>query len=95
MSKLDFINSFQFLSTSLEKLVLNLAKEGSKKFIHLRHYIEKEHPGFIKEKFKLLTRKGVYPYKYMGSVEKFDETHFHWLSTVHVASINETYQKQI
>ena len=75
MGKLDFIDTFQFLSTSLEKLVLNLAKEGSEKFIHLRHYVEKEHPCFIEEKLKLLMRKGVYPYEYMGSVEKFDETH--------------------
>ena len=63
MGKLDFIDTFQFLSTSLEKLVLNLAKEGSEKFIHLRHYVEKEHPGFIEEKLKLLMRKGVYPYE--------------------------------
>ena len=75
MDKLDFIEFFQCLSTSLEKLDLNLAKEVSEKFIHLRHYIEKEHPGFIEEKLKLLMRKGVYHYEYMGSVEKFDETH--------------------
>lgn len=75
MGKLDFIDSFQFLSTSLEKLVSNLATEGSEKFTHLQHYIEKEHPGLIEEKLGLLMRKGVYPYEYMESVEKFDETH--------------------
>jgi hypothetical protein len=75
MGKLDFIDSFQFLSTSLEKLVSNLAKEGSEKFTHLQHYIEKEHPGLIEEKLGLLMRKGVYPYEYMDSMEKFDETH--------------------
>ena len=75
MGKLDFIDSFQCLSTSLEKLVFNLAKDGSEKSIHLRHYVEKEHPCFIEEKLKILMRKGVYPYEYMGSVKKFDETH--------------------
>jgi hypothetical protein len=75
MGKLDFIDSFQFLSTSLEKLVLNLAREGSEKFTHLHQYIEKKNPGFIEEKLKLLMCKGVYPYEYMDSEEKFDETH--------------------
>lgn len=52
MGKLDFIDSCQFLSTSLEKLVKNLSKEGEEKLKHLYHYIEKWHPGQIKEKNK-------------------------------------------
>ncbi|XP_061193783.1 uncharacterized protein LOC133202021 [Saccostrea echinata] len=73
MGKLDFIDSFQFLSTSLEKLVKNLSKEGVEKFKHLHHYIEKQHPGQINEKMNLLMRKGVYPYEYMDSIDKFRE----------------------
>lgn len=73
MGKLDFIDSFQFLSTSLEKLVTNLSKEGVEKFKHLHHYIETRHPGLIKEKMNLLMRKGVYPYEYMDGMEKFRE----------------------
>lgn len=73
IGKLDFIDSFQFLSTSLEKLVPNLSKEGVKKFKHLHHYIEKRHPGQINERMNLLMHKGVYPYEYMNSMEKLKE----------------------
>lgn len=65
MGKLDFIDSFQFLSTSLEKLVKNLSKEGEEKFKHLYYK--------IKEKMNLLMRKEVYPYEYMDSMDKFRE----------------------
>lgn len=37
--KLDVIDSFQFLSTLLEKCVNNLTKEGLEKFKHLRNNI--------------------------------------------------------
>ena len=61
---LTFIDSFQFMSSSLDKLVSNLPAEALK-------YTNKR---FQKEKFKLMTRKGVYPYDYMDSFEKFNET---------------------
>ena len=52
------------MSTSLDKLVSNLPKDD---FDNLkRHYAG--------EKFNLLTRKGVYPYEYMDSPERFKET---------------------
>ena len=61
---LTFIDSFQFMSSSLDKLVSNLPAEALK-------YINKR---FQKEKFNLMTRKGVYPYDYMDSFEKFNKT---------------------
>ena len=61
---LTFIDSFQFMSSSLDKLVSNLPAEALK-------YTNKR---FQKEKFKLMTRKGVYPYDYMDSFEKFNKT---------------------
>ena len=61
---LTFIDSFQFMSSSLDKLVSNLPAEALK-------YTNKR---FQKEKFKLMTRKGVYPYDYMDSFEKFNRT---------------------
>ena len=61
---LTFIDSFQFMSSSLDKLVSNLPAEALK-------YTNKK---FRKEKFKLMTRKGIYPYDYMDSFEKFNET---------------------
>ena len=61
---LTFIDSFQFMSSSLDKLVSNLPEEALK-------YTNKR---FQKEKFKLMTRKGIYPYDYMDSFEKFNKT---------------------
>ena len=58
---LTFIDSFQFMSSSLDKLVSNLPSEALK-------YTNKQFKG---GKFELMTRKGVYPYDYMDSFEKF------------------------
>ena len=60
---LTFIDSFQFMSSSLEKLVGNLPKESFK---------------YTSEVFKgnnldMMIRKGVYPYDYMDSFDKFNE----------------------
>ena len=63
---LRFIDSFQFMPTSLSNLVDNLKKEGLSKFKYLKQEIKKD------ENVELLTRKGVYPYNYMDSWEKFD-----------------------
>ena len=63
---MDFIDSFQFMSSSLEKLVDNLAKEGPTKFHHMTEY-------FGTEKIDLLLRKQVYPYEYLDSECKFTE----------------------
>ena len=60
---LKFIDSFQFMSSSLDKLVSNLPKESLK-------YTSKR---FIGKKLDLMTRKGVYPYDYMDSFNKFNE----------------------
>ena len=60
---LTFIDSFQFMSSSLEKLVSNLPKESLK-------YTSNNWKG---RKLDLMVRKGVYPYDYMDSFEKFKE----------------------
>ena len=62
--ELRFIDSFKFLSSSLDKLLKNLEKE---QFIELAKYCPKEH-------LDLLTKKLAYPYEYMDSPEKFHET---------------------
>ena len=59
---LTFIDSFQFMSSSLDRLVSNLPKESFK-------YTSKR----FKSKLDLMTRKGVYPYDYMDSFDKFNE----------------------
>ena len=60
---LTFLDSFQFMSSSLDKLVSNLPKESLK-------YTSKKFKG---EKLDLMAQKGVYPYDYMDSFDKFDE----------------------
>ena len=52
------------MSTSLDKLVSNLPKED----------FDNPKRSYTCEKFNLLTRKGVYPYEYMDSPERFKET---------------------
>lgn len=63
--KFIFKDSFSFLSTSIDKLV-----ESGKKSNMEFTYMKKNFP----EHFELLTRKNVYPYEYMSSLEKFEET---------------------
>lgn len=65
LGRLDFVDTFQFLSASLDKLSVNLAKEGLNKFVFARNQ---------PIKMQLLSRKGVYPYRYMNSLKKFNET---------------------
>ena len=61
---LTFIDSFQFMSSSLDKLVSNLPRESLK-------YTSKE---FQDKKLELMSQKGVYPYDYVDSFEKFNES---------------------
>ena len=61
---LKFIDSFQFMSSSSDKLVSNLPKEAFK-------YASEEFTG---TKFNLMLQKGMHPYDYMDCLEKFDQT---------------------
>lgn len=60
---LTFIDSFQFMSSSLDKLVSNLPKDFFK-------YTSEQ---FKYNRFNLMIRKGVYPYDFMDSFNKFYE----------------------
>ena len=60
-----FLDSFAFLSTSLDKLAENLKKSGVGKFARLK----KEFP----DNYKLLAEKGVYFYDYATSFSVFSE----------------------
>ena len=59
-----FIDSFAFLNSSLDKLVKNTPKAN---LSITRSYIEQA-------KFNIITRKGVFPYEYMDSFDRFEET---------------------
>ena len=60
-----FLDSYQFLSTSLENLVSTLLKSGREKFVNTKKYLG-DHD--------LVFAKGIYPYSYMTSAEEFKET---------------------
>ena len=60
---LVFIDSIQFMNSSLDKLVKNFSDEDFK-------YLVEE---FGSENLKLLKQKGAYPYEYMNSFERFNE----------------------
>ena len=65
ISKLSFIDSLQFMNSSLEKLASNLEDED---FIYTKKYFTDP------VQFNLMKRKGVYPYDYMDSFSKFNDT---------------------
>ena len=60
---LNFIDSFPFMSSSLDKLVSNLPKEAFK-------YRSEEFTG---RKLSLMSQKGVYPYDYKDCSQKFNQ----------------------
>ena len=62
--ELRFIDSFKFMSSSLDSLVNNLAR-GNHKFWGFKKYNDKQR--------ELLIRKGIYPYEYMNSWDRFNE----------------------
>ena len=61
---LTFIDSFSFMSQSLDRLSSNL---GDNEFIYSREAFPND------EQFRLMKKKGVYPYDYMDSFERFSE----------------------
>ena len=67
IDSLKFLDSFQFMSQSLDSLSNNLTKDS---FI----YTDLEFKDLEPYQLKLLKKKGVYPYSYMDSFSKFEET---------------------
>ena len=66
-----FIDSNQHLSASLDTLVKNLKNDGEDKFTATMDFVNSLDGS--PNKLRLLIRKGVYPYAYMDSFEKFEE----------------------
>ena len=62
--EIRFLDSFKFLQTSLANLVSNLTQED----FHNTNHV------FRNKNVDLLTRKGVYPYDYVSSLDKLSET---------------------
>ena len=86
--ELRFIDSFKFMSSSLDSLTKNLVR-GGKKLFGFEDYSELQ--------YGLLTRKGIYPYAYVNSWDRFNETQLPpidaFYSNLNTSSINqEDYQ---
>lgn len=64
-AQLKFIDSFNFLSSGLDKLIKTLQIDD---FIHLKHHFPN------KEMFDLMRQKGIYCYDYVDSVKRYEET---------------------
>ena len=62
MNELRFIDSFNFINSSLEKVVSNLSLDKLR-----------ETEKVFKDKIKFVSRKGVYPYDYIDSITNFNE----------------------
>ena len=69
---LTFIDSFQFMSSSLDKLVSNLPKDDL-------IYTSKVFKG---KRLNLMSQKGVYPYDFMDSFEKFNQNYLLRISSI-------------
>lgn len=65
LGSLRFVDSFQFLNRSLDTLVNNLFKSQSHFPVLSQHF---------HEHIDLLIRKGIYPYEYADSIDRFNET---------------------
>ena len=82
--ELRFIDSFKFMSSSLDSLTKNLVR-GGKKLFGFEDYSELQ--------YDLLTRKGVYPYEYVNSWDQFNKTQLPpidvFYSNLNMSSISE------
>ena len=72
--ELRFIDSIKFMSSSLDSPVNNLAKRGHE-FWGFENYNRGQR--------ELLIRKGIYPYEYMDSWDKFKETSLPGIKNFH------------
>ena len=66
VNNIRFLDSCQFMPQSLDSLAKTLVSDD---FILLKNYFSSTHPNVD---WKLLTRKGCFPYSYLDSFEKFN-----------------------
>lgn len=63
IGNLTFIDTFRFMSTSLEKLIQNVDQD---KKIFLRHLAKDD------KQFKIMNKKGLFPYDWFDNINKLD-----------------------
>src|SRR5690606_13598310 len=89
-----FLDSFAFLQASLENVV-----SANNEFIHFDNYFNKKYPNIDNN---ILKRKGVYPYSYFNSFDKFNETKlsdkkyfYNDLEKEHISSDDYNFAKKV
>ena len=70
LSKLLFLDSYQFLNSSLAQLTEYLRQSGEDQFVITKNIFS----NYWQDYKDLILKKGIYPYDYMCSFEKFEET---------------------
>ena len=82
--ELRFMDSFKFMSSSLDSLTKNLVGSGKRLF---------DFEDYSNLQYDLLARKGVYPYEYVNSWDRFEETQLppisSFYSNLNMSSISE------
>jgi len=86
IGNLQFIDSFQFLSASLDELVSLLLKSGKQNFAHTIKHLGTDDD--------IVFSKGVYPYSYMSSRDKFAETQLPPIEAFHDDLKNEPLKQE-
>lgn len=75
-NSLKFLDTFQFLSTSLEKLTENLKYSGKNNFNITRKVFNRKY-GFIPDEiFDRIIAKSAFPYEFLDDFSKFDNSIF-------------------
>ena len=101
-NNLRFLDTISYMNPddSLEKLVESLRNKEEydiTKFKHTHEYFKSIYPNITTEQFKLIISKGVYPYEYMDSFDKFKEEQLppinNFYSSLNNASIDEKHYK--
>ncbi|CAJ0828937.1 208_t:CDS:2 [Entrophospora sp. SA101] len=71
VGQLRFLDSFQHMSMGLEKLVATMDGNLEKFPLTIKHFTDK---GYTLDQIKFLFRKGVFPYDWTNSWDKFEKT---------------------
>jgi len=64
-----FLDSAQFMASSLEKLAANLTPE---KKVYTSTYLKERFPTLTNKEIMSITEKGIFPYSYFDNVSKLD-----------------------
>ena len=93
LDNVKFLDSYQFLSASLDSLVKNLRFSGLDSFKITKNVFEKKYGKIEENALDILLRKATYPYEYLNSFQKFNEKRLpdkkYFYSTLNFSSVDD------